>query len=224
VKALGCILPGSLIVACALPGVAARDADEPFVNSIGMELVKLPAGYRVGRYEVTQQQYERVMERNPSRWPGAQRPVENVDWRDATRFCERLTRMEMAAGVLTAKQRYALPTESQWEYFVADAAREDMVWGRWNGRTPAGTMPVGSTKPNKLGLYDVRGNVWEWCRDWWDAKHNEKVLRGGSWDLVHPEDLEVTYRPVSAAVGRNGNIGFRVVLEEKAPGNSDTSP
>ena len=78
-----------------------------------------------------------------------------------------------------------------------------------------GPMPVGSRRPNRFGLHDVRGNVWEWCIDWWDHKKNERVLRGGSWDLVHPEDLAPAYRPVSAAVGRSGNLGFRVVLHER---------
>lgn len=184
------------------------------INAVGMELEPMPQGYWVGKYEVTQHQYERVMGENPSRWVGKRRPVENVDWKDATAFCERLTQMERSAGVLGASQRYQLPTEAQWEVFVADATLEQMVYGRWNGLKPAGTMPVGSKPPNRLGLHDVRGNVWEWCRDWWSHKRYEKVVRGGSWDLVHPEDLAIAHRPVSPAISRDGNIGFRVVLQE----------
>jgi formylglycine-generating enzyme required for sulfatase activity len=192
----------------------AADGDEPFVNSIGMELIAVD-GYMVGRYEVTQRQYERVMEINPSRWRHPDHSVENVDWIDAQRFCDQLTQLEIADGTIDADQRYALPTEAQWQTFVADATVEDMVHARWDGLNALGTRPVGSLGANELGLHDVRGNVWEWCRDWWDGKQNEKVVRGGSWDLVHPDDLEASYRPVSAAVARDGNIGFRVVLEPR---------
>jgi formylglycine-generating enzyme required for sulfatase activity len=198
----------------ALPSAAAEMAvvGRPYTNGLGMELVWGPTGCWVGKHEVTQEQYAAVMLTNPSRWPGARRPVENVDWHEATRFCEQLTAREATAGLLPAGWRYGLPTEKEWESIVGDARLQDMVYGRWEGLAPLGTMPVGSRGPNCYGLYDVRGNVWEWCSDWWDHKHNERVVRGGAWDLVHPADLEASYRPVSAAVGRGGNIGFRVVL------------
>ena len=195
-------------------GVPAQEG-KPYTNALGMELAWVPAGYWVGRHEVTQEQYTAVMSSNPSRWTGGNRPVENIDWKDAASFCERLTARDVAAGALPPGWHYSLPSEKQWEYFVGDARLEDMVHGRWEGLVPAGTMPVGSRAPNRYGLYDVRGNVWEWCSDWWDHKRNEKVLRGGSWDLVHPEDLDPSYRPVSAAVGRNGNTGFRLVLQRR---------
>lgn len=208
--ALGCLLmPG-----CRTTGRAAVPGHGPFVNAIGMALEWLPAGYWVGRYEVTQDEYTAVMDGNPSTWVGTRRPVENVDWKMAAAFCERLTDRDVSAGVLPPGWRYNLPSEKQWEHFVGAAELDDMVCGRWHGKTALGTMPVGSRRPNQHGLYDVRGNVWEWCREWWDHKRNERVLRGGSWDLVHPEDLQASYRPVSAAVGRDGNLGFRVVLQE----------
>jgi formylglycine-generating enzyme required for sulfatase activity len=201
-------------VSCVVAQEAGPQQGKPFTTSIGMELAWVPAGYWVGRHEVTQQQYAAVMGRNPSRWVDPARPVENVDWIAAAEFCRRLTEKDTAAGTLGAGWAFSLPTEKQWEYFAGNARLEDMVHARWNGLLPAGTMPVGSLGPNEHGLYDVRGNVWEWCSDWWDHKQNEKVLRGGSWDLVHPDDLEVSYRPVSAAVGRSGNIGLRVVLQQ----------
>ena len=202
------------LVVCAGVWVSADEfrPGHPVTNSAGMEMVWLPAGHWVGKYEVIQRQFSALMGYNPSRFPGADRPVENVDWHEAGRFCEELTARDEAAGVLPAGWRYALPTEAQWEAFVGDARQQDMVHARWDGITPLGTLPVGTLGPNRYGLHDVLGNVWEWCSDWWDAKRNEKVLRGGSWDLVHPEDLQAAYRPVSAAVGRSGNIGFRVVL------------
>lgn len=201
--------------ACAIAQQAGPQQGKPFTASIGTELAWVPAGYWVGRYEVTQQQYAAVMGGNPSRWTDPARPVENVDWIAATEFCRRLTEKDTAAGILGVGWAYSLPTEKQWEYFVGDTRLEDMVHARWNGLLPAGTMPVGWLGANQYGLHDVRGNVWEWCSDWWDHKQNEKVLRGGAWDLVHPDDLEASYRPVSAAVGRSGNIGFRVVLQQR---------
>jgi len=213
-KAMGLLAAWLLIAGCCHAAGAAEEG-KPYTNSLGMELAWVPAGYWVSRYEVTQEEYAAVMADEPSRWIGASRPVENVDWKDAARYCERLTVRDAAAGALPYGWRYSLPTEKQWEYFVGDASLEGMVHGRWDGLAPTGTMPVGSLAPNQYGLYDVRGNVWEWCSDWWDHKQNEKVLRGGSWDLVHPEDLAASYRPVSAAVGRSGNIGFRVVLQRR---------
>jgi formylglycine-generating enzyme required for sulfatase activity len=204
------LLAGSAEAAPAVPG-------QPGVSSSGLQLVWVPMGYWVGRTEVTQEQYQAVMGDNPSRWRGPQRPVDNVDWKTAGRFCEQLTARDRAAGLLPDGWAYALPSEQQWEAFVGDARLDDMVHGRWQGLTPLGTEPVAARGPNQYGLYDVRGNVWEWCSDWWDHKHNERVLRGGSWDLVQAEDLDAAYRPVSAAVGRPGNIGFRVVLQRLAP-------
>ncbi len=213
-KAMGLLAAWLMMAGCChAAGVAAEG--KPYTNSLGMELAWVPVGYWVGRYEVTQEQYAAVMAHEPARWVGANRPVENVDWKDAARYCEKLTVRDVAAGALPDGWQYSLPSEEQWEYFAGDASLEGMVHGRWDDLAPTGTMPVGSLAPNQYGLYDVRGNVWEWCSDWWDHKQNEKVLRGGSWDLVHPEDLAASYRPVSAAVGRNGNIGFRVVLQRR---------
>ncbi len=214
-RALGSGLACLALAACALAEPTGPREGAPFTTAIGMELMPVPAGYWVGRYEVMQKEYAAVMGHNPSHWIGANRPVENVDWIDATEFCRRITENDIAAGLLAAGWSYSLPTEEQWVFFAGDARLEDMVCARWNGLFPMGTMPVGSLEANQYGLYDVRGNVWEWCSDWWDHKQNEKVLRGGSWDLVHPDDLEVSYRPVSAAVGRSGNIGFRVVMAKQ---------
>lgn len=196
-----------------LTGCMAEKQDV-LISSAGLELVMLPAGYRAGKYEITQKQYMRVMDNNPSRWQGENRPVENVDWADAVKFCEKLTELDCASGIIPEGLKYSLPSEEQWEYFVEDAGLDDMVYGRWDGLEPLGTLPVGSLGPNKYGLYDVRGNVWEWCRDWWSSACNERVIRGGSWDLVSPEDLEISYRPVSAAVAGEGNLGFRIILIE----------
>jgi formylglycine-generating enzyme required for sulfatase activity len=178
-----------------------------------MEMVKVPAGYAVGKYEVTQAQYEAVMGNNPSVFKGPRQPVENVSWEDAMKFCQRLTDMEAKAGRLPAGMVYSLPTEQQWEYFVDGASLADAVTSAKTRRTsPA---DVGSLRPNKFGLYDVRGNVWEWCLNPLEEGSDERVIRGGSFSNAEAEKLAVDYRfgltPLYKALG----IGFRCVLERR---------
>jgi formylglycine-generating enzyme required for sulfatase activity len=200
--------------ASELPASAPPITGKEFRNSIGMQMVWLSPGYWVGKHEVTQAEYEKVMVGNPSRFRGPRHPVEQVSWYDAVEFCRKLTEREEAR--LGGRWEYSLPTEQQWEYYVADAQLRDAVHGRWQGGKPMGTSDVGSLGANRLGLHDVRGNVWEWCLDWWSIKKDEHVLRGGAWDLSHPDDLAVAYRPVAATALYVGNGGFRCVLI-KAP-------
>jgi len=195
---------------------AAPITGEHMTNTIGMELTQMPTGYWVGTYPVTQQQYSKMNEENPSRWKGENHPAENVDWDDAVAFCKKLTAADLKAGKISHGWQYQLPTQEQWEYFAAGAQVDDMVYGRWDGLQPLGTQPVGSLGPNPFGLFDVLGNVWEWCEDWWGANRIEKVLKGGAWDLVATEiDDLISSKPLSAAVARDGNVGFRVILIQK---------
>jgi formylglycine-generating enzyme required for sulfatase activity len=169
--------------------------------------VTLTQPFELGVYEVTQEQYEGVMGTNPSRFTGPQNPVEQVSWDDAVEFCRKLSALpaEKKAGYV-----YRLPTEAEWEYscragtqtrfsFV-DSHSElgdyawlgEYAWYRDNsGKT---THPVGGKKPNAWGLYDMHGNVSEWCQDWMRyypsasvtdptgaASGSSRVYRGGSW-------------------------------------------
>ena len=159
--------------------------------------VTLTKSYYMGKYEVTQEQWESVMGNNPSsRTKGAKLPVTNVSWEDCQEFIEKLN------GI--TKGKYRLPTEAEWEYacragtktaysFGAKITPKDANYGDSKLGKP---IEVGSYKPNTFGLYDMHGNVWEWCEDYWfkdypwgavidpkgPAKGEYRVLRGGSFN------------------------------------------
>ncbi len=175
-----------------------RNELKSYTNGIGMEFVLVPAGsygsfkcddragivtegFYISRYEVTQGQWEAVMGSNPSHFKncGKNCPVENVSWNDAQEFIGEGT--------------YRLPTEAEWEYAAragSDTAycfgdNEDELsqyaWYRANsGSSP---YPVGQLKPNDWGLYDMHGNVWEWCQNWHEVG-SYRVARGGGWRIV----------------------------------------
>jgi formylglycine-generating enzyme required for sulfatase activity len=151
--------------------------------------VTLTNGFYLGKYEVTQAQYETVMTGNseglnakPSRWPNNNdRPVEKVSWNDIQVFLSRLNDMEEAAGRLPAGWKYVLPTEAQWEYACRAGTTTAYSWGNdinstlanynWDGGAHSGsdfkqTCDVGMYDPNSWGFFDMHGNVWEWVHDW----------------------------------------------------------
>ena len=129
-------------------------------------LVKITKPYYLGAYEVTQEQYERVMGKNLSDSKGENKPVENVRWSEAVEFCRKLSEKE---GV-----EYRLPTEAEWEYACRAGTSTAYSFGNdesqlgkyaWYRDNSISTHPVGELKPNTWGLYDMHGNVWEWCQD-----------------------------------------------------------
>ncbi len=161
--------------------------------------VKITKGFWLGQYEVTQAQYEKVMGTNPSSFKGDNNPVESVSWEDAMAFCKKLGELE--------GKTYTLPTEAQWEYACRAGTKTDYSFGdsvsqlgnyAWYDDNSGGkTHPVGQKQSNGWGLYDMHGNVWEWCLDWYDENYYSKspasdpigptsgarrVLRGGSWN------------------------------------------
>jgi len=225
-------------------------AGVPAVNSIGMRFVPIPAGtftmgegktatphkvtltqeFHLGQYEVTQEQYEQVMGTNPSQFKGPQNPVEKVSWDDAVEFCRKLSAMpaEKKAGYV-----YRLPTEAEWEYACragtkttysfgdSDSELGDYAW--YNENSGNTTHPVGGKKPNPWGLYDMRGNVWEWCQDWYgdypsgsvtdptgSASGSSRVYRGGSW-LYNSDYCRSAIRFGDPPDRRDYNLGFRVL-------------
>ena len=153
-------------------------------NETGHE-VTLTKGFYLGKYEVTQEQWEKVMGSKPSQFKGATRPVEKVSWDDAIKFCEKLTQMEKTAGRLPEGWVYTLPTEAQWEYACRAGTTTATAFGdtlsskqaNFNGGYPYGgaskgpnlgrTTDVGSYPANAWGFHDMHGNVYEWCSDWY---------------------------------------------------------
>ncbi len=187
--------------------------------------------YYLGRYEVTQGQYEEVMGNNPSKFKGAKNPVETVSWEDAVSFCNKLSELpeEKAAG-----REYRLPTEAEWEYacratstttYSSGDSEESLGEYAWFGEGGKGkTHAVGLKKPNRWGLYDMHGNVWEWCQDWYadyppDAstdplgrnRGSVRVYRGGCWHSV-AGGCRSAFRPGSIPSYRGSYFGLRVAL------------
>lgn len=178
-----------------------------------VETVQVPSGYAVGKYEVTQAQYEAVMGKNPSLYKGPRKPVENVSWEDAMKFCQRLTDSEHLAGRLPANRIYTLPSEKQWEAFAAGTSLGDAVTSA-NGKRKS-TEDVGSLHPNKFGLYDVRGNVWEWCLTPDEPGSDARVIRGAAFSNGEAEKLALGYRFALTPLFKVPGIGFRVVVVGK---------
>jgi formylglycine-generating enzyme required for sulfatase activity len=176
--------------------------------------VTLTKGFYLGKYEVTQAQYEAVMTGNsnslsatPSEWPGnANRPVEKVSWDDVQIFLTRLNAAEQTAGRLPAGWSYVLPTESEWEYACRAGTTTAYSWGATIATTNANysssgisqTRDVGQYAANPWGFFDMHGNVWEWTADRYEANYptgavtdptgpasgSDRVARGGSWYLT----------------------------------------
>ena len=194
--------------------------------------VTISRPFYMGVYEVTQEQYETVMGSNPSDFKAANRPVEKVSWPDVTEFCRKLS-------LLTGKT-VRLPTEAEWEYACRGGtatqycsgdgleALKQVGWCSYDGvwASARATRPVGTLKANPLGLYDMHGNVWEWCEDRYDAGYyakapnvdppgpatgKDRVLRGGSWDS-NPQACRSANRRSSDPPYRCSFYGFRVVV------------
>ena len=199
-----------------------EETDEQPVHSVTLQ------GFEMSAMPVTQAQYAAVMGNNPSSFKGDDLPVESVSWQDAMEFCERLSKKTGRA--------YTLPTEAQWEYAcrAGSTARycfgddesllADYAWYRKNSERT--THPVGKKKPNDWGLYDMHGNVWEWCLDRWDEDYknapddgrvresdegSRRVFRGGSWGSS-AELCRCSYRGGYHPDYRYDDLGFRVVL------------
>jgi len=156
--------------------------------------------FYIGRYQVTQTQWLHLVSENPSRFQGSDLPVEQVTWDDACAFARQLTQAH------NGRYRFDLPTEAQWEFAARSGGRPELYAGGedierlawYEANSGSRTHPVGTRAPNGLGLYDMSGNVWEWCRDTFDgdayAGHAttnpivetagpDRVIRGGSWNL-----------------------------------------
>ena len=185
------------------------------------------SSYSIGETEVTQALWKAVMGYNPSYYKGDDLPVENVSWDDVQTFISELNRK--------TGRTFQLPTEAEWEYaarggsksngykYSGSNTRDDVAW-YWDNSGDK-THPVKTKKANELGLYDMSGNVWEWCSDAWyhygssaerDPKHygdsgSYRVIRGGSWDY-YARGCRVSSRDFILASYRGSYLGFRLVL------------
>jgi hypothetical protein len=189
--------------------------------------------FLMGKYPITQRQYHAVMGQNPSNFKGENRPVEKVNWHEARSFCQKLSEL--------LGQQIDLPSETQWEWAARGATQsqgfeyagsnnlDEVGWYIENsGRQ---THPVGEKKPNELGLYDMSGNVWEWCKDNWTDNSNAlprdgsaltsngnsdlRAVRGGSWCLS-PELCRCAQRDRYYPDLRGNLLGFRVCVAASA--------
>lgn len=179
-----------------------------FTNDTGMVMVKISDSQWVGAYEVTQEEYQKIAGSNPSSFQGARNPVESVSWNDAMSFCKKLSEAESAKKMLPEGMTYTLPTQAQWASLAAGADLKNAVTG--SGTRRSSTAAVGSLGATGAGLYDIRGNVCEWCLDPQDKPF--RVARGAAWDTFVEVNLRPEFRWYFAPGDRKNNVGFRCVL------------
>lgn len=256
-----CAVVFVLVLGC-LSGLA-QEVPDSLKNSIGIELKLLPAGrftmgqadgdadetphqvtltapFYMGACEVTNAQWKRVMGSVPSHWKYRELPVESITWEDALEFCRKLSALpqERQAGRV-----YRLPTEAEWEYACRAGSATQYSFGddeaflvdhAWYFHQGGQAHPVGQKTPNAWGLFDMHGNVSEWCSDWYGdygrgaatdpvgpMNASTRVLRGGNWRCA-----AVACRSASRAQldpsGRSSYLGFRLALD--LPGGRQTEP
>ncbi len=201
-----------------------------FYNECPSHQVKLSA-FALGKYPVTQAQWEAIMGTNPSNFRGAHLPVEQVSWNDAQEFCQRVS--------LETGNTYRLPTEAEWEYACRSGSSD--IWHFGSDSTLLGqyawysensgsqTHPVGQLQPNAWGFFDMHGNVWEWCQDTYisdvyatlqtqtpsvnpiyGSSGSMRVIRGGSW-YNFPARVRSSARNYGGPAHPYHDVGFRLV-------------
>jgi formylglycine-generating enzyme required for sulfatase activity len=175
-------------------------------NTVGLVLVRISPVLWAGKFETTQDAYQQIMHANPSAFTGTQRPVDSVSWDNAMDFCQKLTAKEQSE--LPDGYTYTLPTQDQWQKLMGNASLSDAVM-KLDGNYSS-TAPVGSLGPNNLGLYDMRGNVMEWCLDPQDKPY--RVLRGGAWDTFLEINARPDFRWYAKPDETKNSFGFRVIL------------
>ncbi len=209
-----------------LMGATSEQGSDEFDDEKPTHRVAL-SDYYIGQTEVTQGLWRAVMEDNPSDLKGDNLPVVNVSWNDCQRFIEKLNSK--------TGRTFRLPSEAEWESasrggnnsrgykYSGSNDIDDVAWYTTNSNDK--THAVATKRSNELGLYDMSGNVWEWCNDWYDSNYNMsnvsnprgvdtdpfRVIRGGSWDY-DARDCRVSNRDYAAPADRSHDLGLRLVL------------
>ena len=237
--------------------------DNFIIKEINLEMIKCPAGgfmmgspkeelkrdsfenlhkvtiskdFYIGTYEITQKQYKSIVGQNPSYFKNPNSPVENVSWKDANNFCDKLN--SKYKDLLPENYKFALPTEAQWEYACRAGTTttfnngknlskeyghcpnlDEVAWYSGNS-----SYPVGMKKPNSWGIFDMHGNVFEWCRDGYreypngevidpigEIDSSDRILRGGSW-RNHTGNCRSAYRFSANIDECSEYYGFRIAL------------
>lgn len=207
---------------------ATSEMKDPYSDEKPVHQVTLTNDYYMGKYEVTQALWQAVMGSNPSNFKGDNLPVETVNWNDCQEFISKL-------NSLTGR-KFRLPTEAEWEYAARGGKKSrgyqysgsrkisDVAWYEGNSRSK--THPVGRKQANELGIYDMSGNVWEWCSDWYGSYSSssqtnpmgsdsgaKRVRRGGSWCYI-ARICRSSYRYGDAPDCRGLDLGLRLALSE----------
>ena len=207
---------------------ATSEMKEPWDDEKPAHQVTLTNDYYIGKYEVTQGLWKAVMGKNPSCFKGDNMPVEQVSWNDCQKFISKLNK-------ITGKT-FRLPTEAEWEYaarggkksggyqYSGSSNLSDVAW--YDGNSGNKTHIVGSKQGNELGIYDMSGNVWEWCHDWFGSYSSSsqvnplgansgsgRVCRGGSW-FFSAGGCRSSYRGNYSLDYRYNDLGLRLVLSE----------
>ncbi|WP_365670753.1 SUMF1/EgtB/PvdO family nonheme iron enzyme [Okeania sp. SIO3I5] len=170
-------IPGGSFLMGSPENEAQKESDESPQHQVTLQ------PFYMSKYPITQNQYQAIMGNNPSKFQGGSRPVENVSWHNATEFCGKLS--EKTGKI------YTLPSESQWEYACRAGTTTPFYFGETitselvNYENQIGqTTDVGSFPPNTFGLYDIHGNVWEWCLDVWHGDYNGAPTDGSAWETA----------------------------------------
>ncbi len=209
-------------------GANPEQGDDYFKDDKPIHEVTLSDFY-IGKFLVTQKEWEEIMGDNPSHFKGDDLPVENVSWNDVQDF---ITKLNQKTG-----KTYQLPTEAEWEYAARGglsnkrhkyAGHNNIDCVAWYGDTSEGTtQPIGLKRANELGIYDMSGNVWEWCEDDWHDNYSGapstnqawidtpraayRVIRGGSW-LNNAQFCSVSVRSNFTPSHRDNALGFRLAM------------
>ncbi|MDR2341524.1 MAG: formylglycine-generating enzyme family protein [Campylobacteraceae bacterium] len=213
-----------------------KKAEIGIINEFPLHNITISRNFYLAKFEVTQEQWIKIMGNNPSKFKNNLKPVESVSWYDVQKFISKLNALENTT-------KYRLPTEAEWEYAARAASQSRYSFGddinelvsyAWyynkSSKQPFQTHPVGQKKPNRWGLYDMHGNIWEWTADWYDPEYYTKspkkdpinnlsslkniAIRGGGW-INSAEYMRSAVRHYKAPISKEDDLGFRVAFDIK---------